>query len=144
MRYLLALILLFQGWDLERNHKHNSLPGLTWVSENEQLSCSQAIMNFLGAGLFDFLLDIRLDVVNEQLLCQLSNLDFRYWSSWDVFLLVRICQLVTISLISYITLLSSADPGKGPFNLRCAYDTFQPHGPATARKFQPLDRGWDC
>ncbi|XP_006461556.1 hypothetical protein AGABI2DRAFT_118433 [Agaricus bisporus var. bisporus H97] len=81
------------GWDSELGHKHDSLPGLTWVSKDTRSLLSESITRFLQWGLFNRDFDMVLDGVDEGLLSQLFNIDFRYWQAHNVLNLAIICRL---------------------------------------------------
>jgi hypothetical protein len=131
------LILQLSGWDFDDDHKHDSLPGLTWASEDDRLPLSQSITNFLESPLSDAVLDTQWDSVDGGLLSQLSSVDFRYW--WPVYIygIILLCGLV-----SYFPRRSSfsGDRFLGPFYGTCTFRTVQPDGPQTIRVFQPCDR----
>jgi hypothetical protein len=46
---------------------------------------------------------MELDVLNESLLSQLSDIDFRYWYARHVFLLARLCQRVSMRSLLYFS-----------------------------------------
>ncbi|XP_006459710.1 hypothetical protein AGABI2DRAFT_116669 [Agaricus bisporus var. bisporus H97] len=77
----------------KRKHEHDSLPGLTWASEDNRLHLSQKITEVLVLGLFHGILRMQWDGVDDGLLTQLSNVNFRYWTHIDPFLIVILCRL---------------------------------------------------
>ncbi|EKM81463.1 hypothetical protein AGABI1DRAFT_105043 [Agaricus bisporus var. burnettii JB137-S8] len=81
------------GWNIDAEHKHDSLPGLTWASEDDRLRVSQSITELLENSLFDEILDIQWEGVDEVLLSQLSNVDFRYWKPAYPFGIAIFCRL---------------------------------------------------
>ncbi|XP_006463959.1 hypothetical protein AGABI2DRAFT_120766 [Agaricus bisporus var. bisporus H97] len=81
------------GWSFDRRHEHNNLPGLTWASEDNRLFVSQSITILLTFGLFRGILDTHWDGVDDGLLFQLSNVDFRYWACDNLFDFALLCRL---------------------------------------------------
>ncbi|KAF7761875.1 hypothetical protein Agabi119p4_9867 [Agaricus bisporus var. burnettii] len=80
------------GWAFDWDHKHDDLPGLLWVSDNRRF-LSASIARFLEYGLFSGDFYIQWDTLDEHFLVLLSDLNFRSWYAWDVFLLARFCRL---------------------------------------------------
>ncbi|KAF7770211.1 hypothetical protein Agabi119p4_6185 [Agaricus bisporus var. burnettii] len=81
-------------WNLDKEHNHGSLPGLTWVSgEDNRLRLSKSIVVFLECGLSDDMLDVQWDGVDDGLLFQLSSVDFRFWIPSYVFFVAILCRL---------------------------------------------------
>jgi hypothetical protein len=135
------LILRLSGWNFDYDHKHDSLPGLTWASEENKLSLSQSITSFLGGLLSDSMLDTQWDCVDGGLLSQLSDLDFRFWMASAVHIITLLCGLV-----SHFRRRSSpsSDRFLGPFNIICTFRTVQPDGPPTIRVFPLRDMERRC
>ncbi|KAF7770813.1 hypothetical protein Agabi119p4_6787 [Agaricus bisporus var. burnettii] len=81
------------GWNFDDDHTHDSLPSLTWVSEDNRLLLSRSITEYLEYSLSEDLLDMQWDGVDDGLLSQLSNVDFRYWTHEDPFIIAVLCRL---------------------------------------------------
>jgi hypothetical protein len=125
------------GSDFDWSHNHDNLPGLTWVSEGDRRSLLQ-ITTFLELGLFNPRPGLQLDRVDESLVSQISNLDFRYWPARKLLSLVVLCRLVSLLLIIHLFSVITCDIG--PFNFSCTHRTIQSHGSQTAKVFQPRDK----
>jgi hypothetical protein len=63
---------------------------------------TQSIMGFLEHGVFTQMHDMRLDGPSKDILFQLSTVDFRYWYPLNVFILTRLCGLVSLSFLSHL------------------------------------------
>ncbi|EKM81453.1 hypothetical protein AGABI1DRAFT_125839 [Agaricus bisporus var. burnettii JB137-S8] len=81
------------GWNFDHDHTHDSLPGLTWASEDNRLRLSESITELLENGLSHGTLDMQWDGVDGGLLSQLSNVDFRYWMPAYPFAIAILCRL---------------------------------------------------
>ncbi|KAF7770234.1 hypothetical protein Agabi119p4_6208 [Agaricus bisporus var. burnettii] len=81
------------GWEPFSGHGHGSLPGLTWTSDAIGVSLSMSIQFFVRSGLFDTFVDVQLDHMDENVLSQISNIDFRYWRAGHLFAIARVCRL---------------------------------------------------
>jgi hypothetical protein len=135
------LTFRLSGWNFDKDHMHDSLPGLTWVSGNNRLLLSQSITRFLENPFSDDVFDMQWDSINGGPLSQLSDLDFRFWSAPYVYIVTLLCRLV-----NYFPRRSSfsSDRFLGPFNITCTFRTVQRCGPPTPRVFQPRDRERRC
>ncbi|EKM81431.1 hypothetical protein AGABI1DRAFT_125818 [Agaricus bisporus var. burnettii JB137-S8] len=86
------------GWNFDVDHKHDTLPGLTWTSEDNRLRLSQTITELLTRGFPGVMDDMQWDGVDEDLVSQLANVDFRYWLppySFDIVIFCRLDPLTT-------------------------------------------------
>ncbi|XP_006457631.1 hypothetical protein AGABI2DRAFT_189090 [Agaricus bisporus var. bisporus H97] len=92
------------GWDFDENHAHDSLPGLTWASEDNKLPLSRSMTCFLEHPLSQDIVDMQWDGVVEDLLSQLSNVDFRYWMAAYVLGITLLCRPVSIVSTSTFSL----------------------------------------
>ncbi|XP_006461513.1 hypothetical protein AGABI2DRAFT_118395 [Agaricus bisporus var. bisporus H97] len=86
------------GTDFNEEHEHDSLPGLAWASEDNQLRLSKSItalltIHYLFFMPLFFLPQTQWDGVDDGLLSQLSNVDFRYWVHAYPFLMALLCRL---------------------------------------------------
>ncbi|KAF7770782.1 hypothetical protein Agabi119p4_6756 [Agaricus bisporus var. burnettii] len=80
------------GWNFDEEHKHDSLPGLTWASEDNRLLLSGSL-TYLFDCVYGDTLDMQWDGVDEGLLSQLSNVDFRYCMPGYPFAIAILCRL---------------------------------------------------
>ena len=85
-------------------HEHGSLPSLTWASDDNEQLLSKSLTTFLEYGLLAPDFHMGLDGVNEDILSQISSIDFRYWDAWDIVYLIRLCRFVSLSPLSYLVL----------------------------------------
>ncbi|KAF7770787.1 hypothetical protein Agabi119p4_6761 [Agaricus bisporus var. burnettii] len=81
------------AWVSDYTHNHDSLPGLTWASDDNAKLVSKSILLFFEGGLFLPRDEMPLDAPNEDLLSHLSNVDFRFWAAGNVYDLTRLCRL---------------------------------------------------
>jgi hypothetical protein len=107
---------------------------LTWSPAANRQSTSRSITSFHLS--FSSVVHMQWDGINDGLLSQLSNVDFRYWEPVYVYVVAILCRLV--SLFQRCSS-SSDDLHLGPFNSSCAYRAVQSGGPQTARIFQYRD-----
>ncbi|XP_006457922.1 hypothetical protein AGABI2DRAFT_215957 [Agaricus bisporus var. bisporus H97] len=84
---------ILDGWNPHLHYKHDPLPGLTWESEDNRLRLSASITNLLSPTFHVEMMDTQWDGVDDCLLSQLSNVDFRYWRHDDPFYLAIVCRL---------------------------------------------------
>jgi hypothetical protein len=89
------LILRLSVWNFDYEHKHDSLPILTWASDDNRLSLSQSITSFLKFPLSDDVLNTQWDGLDGGLLSQLSTIDFRYRGATYIYLIISFCGLVS-------------------------------------------------
>ncbi|XP_006460559.1 hypothetical protein AGABI2DRAFT_220620 [Agaricus bisporus var. bisporus H97] len=81
------------GWNSDKQHGHDSFPGLTWTSEDNGWRLTQSIIELLRNSLSYDMLDMQWDGVDDGLLSQLSNVDFRYWPPYITFFIATLCRL---------------------------------------------------
>jgi hypothetical protein len=89
------------GWDFDYDPGHRSLPGLTWVSEENQMYLSQSITRFFYESVFDRFLTLQWHYADQSFLSRLSNIDFRYWRAEHIVSVALLCRLVRSFLVSF-------------------------------------------
>ncbi|XP_006461553.1 hypothetical protein AGABI2DRAFT_118431 [Agaricus bisporus var. bisporus H97] len=122
------------GWNFDYGHTHDSLPGLTWASEDNRLRLSESITRLLERVSFDRLMEMQWDGVDDGLLAQLSNVDFRYWMSVRLYIIAALCRLTYQLQLCGLSRNGVAKPARFPLTYYLPEDTW-------SRKFFFLGQG---
>lgn len=72
------------GWEFDWDHKHDSLPGLAWLSASNEQDTSKDLVRFTHGHCWWWINQLDMD---HELFSRICDLDFRYCYDSDIMLL---------------------------------------------------------
>lgn len=130
------------GLDFDENHDHDSLPGLTWVSPDNDKLISFRIAEFVD-NCWDIIAELPWKNVDEELLSRIYNFDFGCCNARNVHTIANwFAKNVGLLIFLYRCFVPDVNPGY--FKQFCTHRTVRPQRFSTSGVFPPCDQERSC